>query len=99
MPRGNITRPIRIYVRVGALKRFHALAQKTADLPVIVAWDRRKGERRDASSEAPAGRRSTDRRGKPPFTWEVADFVVVEEPAPAPAKPARPRRKSRLSAK
>ena len=72
-------RPIRIFVKVGALKRFHTMTQKTADLPVEVAWDRRRGERRSAEATVHADKRSGDRRGDPPFTWEVADFVVVED--------------------
>src|SRR5687768_7091483 len=83
-------KPVRIFVKVGALKRFDALKRKTADLPVVVTWDRRRGERRDGDvangvEAAPpdAGRRASDRRRTPPFTWELADFVVVEEPTPA----------------
>jgi hypothetical protein len=84
--------PVRIFVRIGALKRFHALTQKTTDLPVTVSWDRRRGDRRD-EAELPAGeRRQSDRRQKPPFTWEVADFVVVEEPEAGPAKPRAKKR-------
>ena len=72
--------PIQIVVRVGALKRFDAFKRKTADLPVVVSWDRRKGERRTKGSEVARNRRQTDRRGRPPSTWELADFVVVERP-------------------
>jgi hypothetical protein len=71
---------VRMFVRIGALKRFHFLKKKTADLPVSVEWDRRRSDRRtdDASGEHA---RDTERRGSPPFTWDTADFVVVEEPA------------------
>jgi len=36
---------VRMFVRIGALKRFHFLKKKTADLPVSVEWDRRRDER------------------------------------------------------
>ena len=69
---------VRMFVRIGALKRFHFLKKKTADLPVSVEWDRRRGERRtDAEDEGT--RSGAERRGTPPFTWQTADFVVVEE--------------------
>ena len=74
--------PIRIFVRVGALRRFHVLKQKTAELPVVVEWDRRRRERRNSDAGMPPDARQRDRRGAPPFTWEAADFVVVEDPAP-----------------
>ena len=70
---------VRMFVRIGALKRFHFLKKKTAELPVSVEWDRRRNDRRPA--EAGTGARPVERRGAPPFTWETADFVVVEEPA------------------
>ena len=70
--------PLEIYVRVGALKRFDTLKRKTAEFPVAVRWDRRKGERRAASVPTPADSRTSDRRAAPPFTWELADFVIVE---------------------
>ena len=71
---------VRMFVRIGALKRFHFLKQKTADLPVSVEWDRRRGDRREDSNDS-ANPRNEERRGAPPFTWETGDFVVVEEPA------------------
>jgi hypothetical protein len=67
-----------IIVRRGALRRFDALTRKTAELPVVVSWDRRTETRRTSSESAPSERRSSDRRQKPPFTWETADFVVVD---------------------
>ena len=83
--------PLEIVVRRGAIRRFHKLTQKTESLPVAVTWDRRQGERRAAAIEAGDDRRAGDRRQKPPFTWEVSDFVVV---AKAPKRSARPQRKS-----
>jgi hypothetical protein len=79
------SKPVQIFVRIGALKRFHVLKQKTAELPVTVSWDRRRGERRQASDSPQADQRKSDRRATPPFTWQVADFVVVEETG-SPAK-------------
>ena len=69
-----------IVVRRGALRRFDALTRKTADLPVEVSWDRRTANRRASCEPVPVELRSGDRRKPPPFTWEVADFVVVDAP-------------------
>ena len=74
--------PVRIFVRIGALKRFHTLKQKTTELPVEVSWDRRRRERRVSPAPGAGERREGDRRQQLPFTWEMADFVVVQEPAP-----------------
>jgi hypothetical protein len=71
---------VRMFVRIGALKRFHFLKQKTADLPVSVEWDRRRTDRRAGDETSSANLRKVERRGAPPFTWDTADFVVVEEP-------------------
>jgi hypothetical protein len=94
--------PTEIVVRRGALRRFDALKRKTADLPVIISWDRRLGERRSATDTAGDDRRKADRRQKPPFTWELAEFVVVAArtpaPEPTPAKP-RPRRRAATRAR
>jgi hypothetical protein len=67
-----------IIVRRGALHRFDALARKTADLPVAVSWDRRTEHRRASAEAPPVERRSSDRRKAQPFTWDAADFVVVD---------------------
>jgi hypothetical protein len=74
--------PVRIFVRIGALKRFHTLKQKTTELPVEVSWDRRRRERRISPASAAGERRARDRRQQLPFTWEMADFVVVQDPPP-----------------
>jgi hypothetical protein len=66
-----------LVVKRGALRRFDKLKQATAELPVTVSWDRRTGERRASGDGPPDERRKSDRRQKPPFTWESADFVVV----------------------
>jgi hypothetical protein len=74
------SKPVELIVRRGAIRRFHKLKQKTADLPVEVLWDRRETDRRAASGKVAADRRSVDRRQKPPFTWDVSDFVVAAKP-------------------
>ena len=73
--------PTTIVVRRGALKRFDSMKKKVEGLPVNLVWDRRVGGERRAEP-APAGgeRRGSDRRQQPPFTWSLADFVVVVEP-------------------
>ena len=76
-------KPIGIVVRRGALRRFDSLTRKTADLPVVLSWDRRTNDRGTSSESAPVELPSGDRRKKPPFTWEAADFVVVESPEAA----------------
>jgi hypothetical protein len=81
---------IELVVRRGARRRFSALKKKTADLPVTVSWDRRRDERRSASEQTGRERRKSDRRQKPPFTWDLADFVLVPRtPSPRRAKSKR----------
>lgn len=86
--------PIQIVVRRGALKRFDSLKQATAELPVTLTWDRRLAERRSPADTPAEERRTGDRRQKPQFTWELADFVVIEPTADdrAPAPKTRKRR-------
>jgi len=72
-------KPIRMVVRRGALRRFEALKRETADLPVVVSWDRRQRDRRNVSGDIARDRRRTERRQQPSFTWDLADFVVVDE--------------------
>jgi len=75
---------LRIFVKQGATRRFERLKRDSTDLPVKVEWDRRSGERR-SPTELPGAEavglpaRKGDRRNSPPFTWELADFVVVED--------------------
>jgi hypothetical protein len=70
---------VEIIVRRGALRRFDALKTKTGELPVVLTWDRRLDDRRDRGTAAAKSERDyKDRRRTPPFTWELADFVVVE---------------------
>jgi hypothetical protein len=77
------TKTVEIVVRRGALRRFDALKTKTGELPVVVTWDRRTDDRRNAAAALRRERRQTDRRRTPPFTWDLADFVVVEPAATA----------------
>jgi len=44
---------LRIFVRRGALRRFHRLTRDAEGLPVSVEWDRREGERRTDVVPAP----------------------------------------------
>ena len=85
-------KPVGIVVRRGALQRFDSLTRKTAELPVVVSWDRRSEDRRACSEPMTrTNQRKTERRQKPPFTWEVADFVVLDSPPHHPATSARQR--------
>ena len=72
-------KPISIVVRRGALRRFDSLTSETAELPVELTWDRRTGNRRTADEKSGVERRTRERRKEPPFTWQVADFVVVDD--------------------
>lgn len=72
---------IELVVRRGALRRYDSLKRETAELPVVVSWDRRTLERRGNRHEIDGERRQGDRRQRPPFTWELADFVVVGQPS------------------
>jgi hypothetical protein len=71
--------PLRIFVKRGAHRRFNRLQLDAERLQVSVEWDRRQGERRKAEGPAPDEKRKTDRRGEPPFTWDAAEFVVVDD--------------------
>ena len=90
-PRRAASKPaakaIQIVVRRGALRRFDSLKRATAELPVTLTWDRRLAERRSPEGSATDERRKGDRRQNPQFTWELADFVVVEPAANPPADP------------
>ena len=79
-------KPVDLIVRRGALRRFHLLTEKTAHLPVNVTWDRRTQDRRAESATTDTNRRKKERRQKPPFTWDVSDFVVAEREEPKKRK-------------
>jgi hypothetical protein len=75
----------RVYVKRGAQTRFEQLTRESGGLPVLVEWDRRAAERRNAS-EAPGADvvgltpRAGDRRTAPSFDARQTGFVVVAEP-------------------
>jgi hypothetical protein len=72
---------LRIFVKRGALWRFHRLTRDSEPFPVSVEWDRRIENRRAAVTPVPDDHRRKDRRGAAPFTWEAAQFVVVDDRA------------------
>ncbi len=76
------------------MRRFDALKTRTTELPVVLTWDRRTDQRRDASAGVRRDRRQNERRRQPPFTWDLADFVVVE-----PTKRQKAPRKNKTSRK
>lgn len=80
---------LKIVVRRGSTRRFTSLKAQTADLPVVVTWDRRTTDRRRAAGDIAEDRRRTDRRQQPPYTWDTADFLVL-----TPSKKKRPARKA-----
>lgn len=83
-------KPVGIVVRRGALRRFDGLTRKTAGLHVVVSWDRRQEDRRASAQRGKkTDQRKAERRQKPPFTWEVADFVVLDR-APRKSASIRP---------
>lgn len=67
-------KPITLVVRRGALRRYDKLKRETADLPVVVTWDRRRDDRDAGGASVPP---AVERRRQLSFTWEMADFVVV----------------------
>jgi hypothetical protein len=82
---GTATR-FRVYVKRGAgARRFEQLERESADLPVVVQWDRRLADRRQPT-EAPGAElvgltpRTGERRKAPSSGSEQADFIVVEVP-------------------
>jgi len=74
---------LRIFVKRGALWRYHRLTRDSKKLPVSIEWDRRCEDRRGASSPVATDQRKADRRGAMPYTWDTAQFVVVEDVRPA----------------
>ncbi len=72
---------ITIVVRAEARELFDRLAVCRTDVSVRVMWDRRKGrERRTSTDPAVFNLRKGERRRQPPYTWDAADFIVVEDP-------------------
>ena len=76
-----------LIVRRGALRRFDKLREQTVGLSVVVSWDRRLEERRSETAARVRDRRGTERRQRPPFTWDLADFVVKTESGEAKTDP------------
>ena len=81
--KGDSDRKMRIFVKQGAARRYERLKRDSATLPVEVEWDRRSGDRRNPKEAEGAEvvglpARKGDRRKTPPFTWDLADFVVVD---------------------
>ena len=70
---------LRIFVKRGALWRFNRLSRDAEKLQISVEWDRRKEDRRGSAAPVTADQRKQDRRAAPPFTWEAAEFVVVDD--------------------
>jgi hypothetical protein len=70
---------LRIFVKRGALWRFNRLTRDAHALPVKVEWDRRYTDRRASPTPVNADQRKQDRRGAAPFTWDTAEFVVVDD--------------------
>ena len=70
---------VRIFVKRGALWRFHRLTRDAKTLSVSVEWDRRLEDRRTAETPVPDDQRREDRRAVAPFTWDTAQFVVVQD--------------------
>ncbi len=82
-------------VRRGAIRRFDKLKGKTKGLKVAITWDRRQSDRRVCDCDIAGDRRRTDRRKRSPYTWEVADFVLVEHPPEdRPPPKGRPKKTS-----
>lgn len=70
---------LRIFVKRGAIWRFHRLKRDAKALPVTVEWDRRVEDRRAAAAPVATEQRRDDRRGDAPSTWDTAEFVVVDD--------------------
>lgn len=85
--------PYLAIVRRGGNAMFVALATCLADGGVDVAWDRRRGERRQRVEPVSADRRARERRGAPPSSWGWPGLVIVEVPRQLPAPHSTPRRR------
>ena len=70
---------LRIFVKRGAIWRFHRLTRDAQKLPISVEWDRRKHDRRAAPAPVDDEKRREDRRAAAPFTWDTAEFVIVDD--------------------
>ena len=70
-------------VRRGSTRRFARLREHTDELPLEVVWDSRHADRRTKPGQVKIESRQAQRRHDPPFTWDVADFLVRKETRPA----------------
>jgi hypothetical protein len=70
---------LRIFVKRGAIWRFNRLSRDAKKLAISVEWDRRTNDRRGAAAPVQQDQRREDRRGAAPFTWDTAEFVVVDD--------------------
>jgi hypothetical protein len=68
-----------IVVRAGAVERFAVLESAFGPEGVGVVWDRRVRDRRrsEDGGRMPTDRRHRERRGPPPASWTLLDFLVV----------------------
>lgn len=78
-----------IVVRRGAKRRMVRLKKSTSNLPVVLKWDTRKADRRKEATRPQRERRCGERRQTPPFSWDLADFLLELS---EPIQPARRRR-------
>jgi len=71
-----------LIVRRDLDERYHDFLQAFArvrGLDLIV--DRRQRERRQRAASVEHDRRTGERRGPPPDSWQTADFIIVEPPS------------------
>ncbi len=69
-----------VIVQRGNLERFRALERAYRSSPSVhVIWDRRMGDRRQASSPVAQDRRRHERRGPPRASWTTGGYVFVEQ--------------------
>jgi hypothetical protein len=64
-------------VQRGDDDRFRFLSSTFRDRPVQVMFDRRMGERRQSGEDLSPERRASDRRNRPPSTWDTLGFLVA----------------------
>jgi hypothetical protein len=64
-------------VQRGDQERFRFLSATFRDRPVEVMFDRRLGDRRRSSEGAEVDRRASDRRNRPPASWDNLGFLVA----------------------
>jgi len=71
----------KLIVRRGLSATYQVFLRVFADSRRLeVIEDRRSRDRRHQHESAPVDRRTGERRGPPPRTWDLADFIAVEPP-------------------